>query len=147
MGGRLGGAWERTPLPAPTLVGIAAAVAAHHLRPLHLPGWTRQTGWAVILGGFALVAAAGRERGPGSLDEPESLVTQGVHGYSRNPMYLGFSILHVGVAGATGNAWILASAPVSAALLHHAVLREERFLQKRFGAAYDAYRSEVPRYW
>ena len=50
----------------------------------------------------------------------------GVHGSPRNPIYLGCGAVHLGLAGATRNAWMLATWPVSAALLHRAVLREER---------------------
>jgi protein-S-isoprenylcysteine O-methyltransferase Ste14 len=41
---------------------------------------------------------------------------------------------------------MLATCPVSAALLHRWVLREERWLHERFGDGYDAYRARVPRY-
>ncbi|WP_265522929.1 methyltransferase family protein [Oerskovia flava] len=147
MGGRLRSAWERTPLPSETIVGIAAAALAQYSWPLRLPSWTRPAGVAVGCGGFALLSAAVWERGPGSPEDPGALVTRGLHGRSRNPMYLGFSMIHVGLAGATRNAWMLASCPVSAALLHRAVLREERSLRERFGVGYDAYRADVPRYW
>ena len=109
--------------------------------------WTRPTGWVVVCGGLALVIAAVRERGPGSLEEPGTLVTRGLHGRSRNPMYLGFSMVQVGLAGATRSVWMLASSPVSTALLHQSILREERWRRETFGDAYDAYTAGVPRYW
>ena len=147
MRGRLRVLSDRVPLPLETVGGIAAAVLAQRARPLRLPAWTRPTGWVVVCGGLALVIAAVRERGAGPLEEPEALVTRGLHGRSRNPMYVGVSMAQVGVAGVTRNAWVLASLPVSAALLHRVVLREERWLAERFGNAYDAYRADVPRYW
>ena len=52
---------------------------------------------------------------------------------SRNPIYLGFTAVHLGLAGATRNGWMLATCPVSAALVHRWVLREERWLHERFG--------------
>lgn len=143
---RLRAAWDHTPLPLETLGGIAAAVSAQQMRPLGLPAWARPAGWLLAGGGLGLVMAALRERGPGSLEEPQSLVTRGLHGRSRNPMYLGCSAVHLGLAGATRNAWMLTSWPVSAALLHQWVLREERWLHERFGNEYDAYRARVPRY-
>jgi protein-S-isoprenylcysteine O-methyltransferase Ste14 len=147
MCGRLRAAWDHTPLPLETIAGIAAAVLTQRSQPLRLPAWTQPTGWTVVCGGLALVIAAVRERGPGSLDEPGTLVTRGLHGQSRNPMYLGFSMVQVGLAGATRNLWMLAACPVSAALLHQSILREERWLRERFGDEYDAYRAGVPRYW
>jgi protein-S-isoprenylcysteine O-methyltransferase Ste14 len=100
-----------------------------------------------VCGGLALVIAAVRERGPGSLEEPGTLLTRGLHGRSRNPMYLGFSMVQLGLAGATRNVWILASYPVSAGVLHQSILREERWLRAKFGDEYDTYRAGVPRYW
>jgi protein-S-isoprenylcysteine O-methyltransferase Ste14 len=41
---------------------------------------------------------------------------------------------------------MLATCPISAALVHRWVLREERWLLERFGDGYDAYRTRVPRY-
>lgn len=143
---RLQAAWDHTPLPLETVSSIASAMLAQHVRPLRLPAWTRPAGWMLAGGGLALVLAALRERGSGSLEEPSTLVTRGSHGRSRNPIYLGCSAVHLGLAGATRNAWMLAAFPVSAALLHRWVLREERWLRERFGDEYDAYRAKVPRY-
>ena len=49
-------------------------------------------------------------------------------------------------AGVGRNAWILAATPLSAALLHRSVLREERWLAARFGPHDDSYRSAAPRW-
>ena len=147
MGAKLRAAWDHTPLPLETWGSVAAAALVQRAQPLRLPAWTRPTGWMVVGGGVALVIAAVRERGPGSLDEPGALVTRGLHGRSRNPMYLGFSMVQLGLAGATRNGWMLASCPMSAWLLHRSVLREERWLRARFGVEYDAYRADVSRYW
>jgi protein-S-isoprenylcysteine O-methyltransferase Ste14 len=143
---RLRAAWGRTPLPLETVGGIASAVLAQHVWPLRLPAWTRPAGCMLAGGGLALVIAALRERGPGSLEDPRALVTRGLHGRSRNPIYLGCTAIQLGLAGATRNAWMLASCPVSATLLHRLVLREERWLWERFGDEYDAYQARVPRY-
>ncbi|MDP3889789.1 MAG: hypothetical protein Q8Q44_01035, partial [Nocardioides sp.] len=97
MLGRLRAAWDHTPLPAETVAGILAAVLAQQARPLRLPPWTQPAGWALVGAGLALVAAAVRERGPGSLDDPGALVTRGLHGRSRNPMYLGSGVVQIGL--------------------------------------------------
>jgi protein-S-isoprenylcysteine O-methyltransferase Ste14 len=143
---RLKDAADRIPLPAETLTGIAAGLLAQRLRPLRLAAWARPGG-AVLLGcGLTVVVVAWRERGPGPLEEPEALVTTGLHGISRNPIYVGFTTVHLGLAGATRNGWMLVTCPVSAALVHRWVLREEAWLRERFGDEYAAYRARVPRY-
>jgi protein-S-isoprenylcysteine O-methyltransferase Ste14 len=143
---RFKAAADQIPLPAETLAGVVAAMLAQRVRPLRLPAWAGPAGLVVAGGGLAVVMAAWRERGPGSLEEPEALVTTGLHGVSRNPIYLGCTAIHLGLAGATCNAWMLATCPVSAALLHRWVLREERWLRERFGGEYDAYQGRVSRY-
>jgi protein-S-isoprenylcysteine O-methyltransferase Ste14 len=143
---RLEAVADQIPLPAETLVGVVAAMLAQRVRPLRLSAWARPAGLVLAGGGLAVLVAAWRERGPGSLEEPEALVTTGLHGVSRNPIYLGCTAVHLGLAGATRNGWMLATCPVSAALVHRWVLREEGWLRERFGDAYDAYRARVPRY-
>jgi protein-S-isoprenylcysteine O-methyltransferase Ste14 len=134
------------PLPGETMVGVLFGVLAQHVRPVRLPARARPVGAACAVAGLALVVVAWRERGTGSLEEPATLVTTGVHGVCRNPMYVGFTAIHLGLAGLTRNGWMLATCPVSAALLHRWVLREEGWLTDRFGAEFDAYRARVPRY-
>lgn len=137
---------DSIPLPAETLGGVVLGVIAHRLRPRPLPAWTRPVGLLLVCGGLATVVAAWRERGPGSLEEPAALVTRGLHGRSRNPMYVGFTAAQLGLAGVTRNGWMLVTWPASTALLHRWVLREEGWLHARFGAEYDGYRARVPRY-
>ena len=137
---------DRIPLPAETLGGVVAGRLAQRVRPARLPAWFAPAGLVLAGGGLAVVAAAWRERGPGSLEDPAALVTTGLHGVSRNPIYLGCTAVHLGLAGATRNGWMLATCPVSAALVHRWVRREEGWLHERFGEEYDAYRVQVPRY-
>ena len=92
------------------------------------------------------LAAAWRERGLTDLEHPDALVTTGVHALSRNPIYVGFTLAHLGLAAATRNGWMLVTCPASAALVHRWVPREEDLLHQLFGAEYDAYRAKVPRY-
>jgi protein-S-isoprenylcysteine O-methyltransferase Ste14 len=144
--GRLKDVADRVPLPAETLAGIAAGLLAQRFRPLRLSALARPTGLVLTGGGLTVLVVAWWERGPGSLEEPESLVTTGMHGISRNPIYLGFTAIHLGLAGATRNGWMLLTCPVSAALVHRWVLREEEWLRERFGDEYAAYRTRIPRY-
>ena len=143
---RLKVAVDSIPLPAETLAGVVVAMLVQRVRPLSLPAAAAPAGLVLACSGFAVVVAAWWERGPGSLEEPAALITTGVHGVSRNPIYLGCTAVHLGLAGATGNGWMLATCPASAALVHRWVLREERWLRERFGDQYAAYQSRVPRY-
>lgn len=137
---------DTIPLPGETLAGVVVGALAQRARPVRLPARARPAGAVCAAAGLALVVTAWRERGPGSLEEPATLVTTGVHGVSRNPMYVGFTAIHLGLAGLTRNGWMLATCPVSAVLVHRWVPREERWLADRFGDEYADYRARVPRY-
>lgn len=146
VGGRLTGLVDSVPLPGETVGGVVVGVLVHRLRPWTLAPVLRPVGIAAAVAGIGLVAAAWRERGPGDLEHPVVLVSTGVHARTRNPIYVGFALAHLGLAAATRNGWMLVTCPVSAALVHRWVPREEAFLHELFGAEYDAYRARVPRY-
>lgn len=77
-----------------------------------------------------------------------ALVSTGPFAVSRNPIYLGNTLVLVGLAGALGNAWFLLAAVAAARLVTTlAILREEAHLAGRFGAAWDDYAARVPRWF
>jgi protein-S-isoprenylcysteine O-methyltransferase Ste14 len=83
--------------------------------------------------------------GPVNLDGPERLVTSGPYAVSRNPMYVGWALLHVGAGMSARSGWMLVAFPLAAARVHHQILQEERELGEKFPAEYARYRGEVPR--
>jgi protein-S-isoprenylcysteine O-methyltransferase Ste14 len=91
--------------------------------------------------GLAGVREFHRHRTPTSPFKPTTaLVTSGVFRFTRNPMYLGFVMLTVGVAVALNSSAFLLAAAVMATLLQVAVIRpEERFLAMRYGSAFEEY--------
>lgn len=137
---------DRIPLPGETVGGVVLGAVVQRVRPMWLPPAVGPAGIACAVAGIGLVAVAWRERGPGDLEHPVALVTTGVHARTRNPMYVGFTLAHLGLAAATRNGWMLVTCPVSAVLVHRWVPREEHLLHELFGTQYDAYRATVPRY-
>jgi protein-S-isoprenylcysteine O-methyltransferase Ste14 len=75
-----------------------------------------------------------------------ALVTSGPYRLSRNPMYVGWTLLYLGAALIARNAWMIASLPVVAGVLHRDVLQEEHALEQAFGEYYVRYRQQVRRY-
>jgi protein-S-isoprenylcysteine O-methyltransferase Ste14 len=76
-----------------------------------------------------------------------TLVTTGPFAWSRNPIYLGNSLLLLGLAGLVGEAWFILAAPAAAfATYKLAIQREERHLSALFGADWAAYTSRVHRW-
>lgn len=75
------------------------------------------------------------------------LVTSGPFRRFRNPMYLGYALILLGLADAAHNIWIALLTPVFAiAVTQLAILPEERHLEAKFGDAYRTYK-ETSRRW
>ena len=81
--------------------------------------------------------------------EPSTtLVTGGWFRMTRNPMYLGLSLILFGVALIDGTLGAFLPLPVFVAVLHFRFIRaEERFLEGIFGDQYRDYRAQVRRWW
>ena len=113
---------------------------------------TRPVGAALIAAGAGLmgafVRAFGRARTPMDPYAPsETLVTDGPYRLSRNPGYLGASLLYAGIAMASDSAMALVPLLVAIAVIDRGVIaREERYLERRFGAPYMDYKRRVRRW-
>lgn len=81
-------------------------------------------------------------------DQPtNAIVTTGLFAHARNPVYLGGLIAILGLALMLGSDWmVILIAPAVLVLHYGVVLREERYLEAKFGAPYLAYKQSVPRY-
>jgi protein-S-isoprenylcysteine O-methyltransferase Ste14 len=75
------------------------------------------------------------------------LATQGIYAYTRNPIYEGFFFLIAGVEVCAASIWILILLLPYSLIMHYGIiLREERYLENKFGADYRQYKSNTPRY-
>lgn len=142
----------RVPPPLVVLTGFAAAAAVGAL--VDLPPLPRSSaaGPAVVIFGAALIFwSAGLFRRSGTAIAPtrraETLVRDGPYRYSRNPIYLGFVGVYVGLA-----LWLRLLAPllvlpiVVMVLQRRVIEREERHLRARFGHDFERYEVAVRRW-
>ena len=84
---------------------------------------------------------------PNPYKPTSAIVTSGIYGFTRNPIYIGFHLVVLAVAVAANNAWLFVSALLLFVLLQFGVVRaEERYLSGKFGAEYDEYRRRVRRW-
>jgi protein-S-isoprenylcysteine O-methyltransferase Ste14 len=144
----------RFPPPALYLAGILIGALMQHFTPT--PSLPRDVqlplGIGLVLLGVAIiVAGASTIIGGGSTINPagtaKHLMTGGIYRFTRNPMYLGLAIVHVGVAAWANSLWILVLLPIVIVLMNVLVIqREEAHLTRRFGAEYDAYRQRTRRW-
>jgi protein-S-isoprenylcysteine O-methyltransferase Ste14 len=141
--------WGNVPIPEAHLVGLGAGILLQVVTPWSRP-WPTQAGqgcgWPLILAGLWLGAWAVRAAAAVDLERPDQLVDRGPYAFSRNPMYLAWTLGYVGIALVAGTAWPLLLLPAVLAVTHVEVLGEERSLERRFGAAYRSYRASVRRY-
>jgi len=93
----------------------------------------------------ALVGLIVRAYAAGCLDKNRSLAVSGPYAYTRNPLYLGSSIMGCGFAIA-GHSWPLGLGFIVlfVAVYWPVMLREEEFLHQQFGETYDRYAQAVP---
>jgi protein-S-isoprenylcysteine O-methyltransferase Ste14 len=77
----------------------------------------------------------------------EHLVTGGPFAFTRNPIYLGNTMLMLGAGLVFGLLWFLPAAVIAAFLTQRiAIEAEEKHLESRFGRAYRDYRKKVRRW-
>jgi protein-S-isoprenylcysteine O-methyltransferase Ste14 len=81
-------------------------------------------------------------------NKPTSVIVRtGPYRFSRNPIYLAFSIFQLGIASCVNSLWLIATLLGAVALMAWVVIpREERYLERRFGADYLAYKRSVRRW-
>ena len=112
--------------------------------------------WAVggglILVGVAIMAAGVRNFSRAATPVPSNqpvraLVTTCIHGWSRNPIYVGMFLLYAGIGIGARSPWVLILAlPLVIILRYRVVAREETYLERRFGDAYRDYKVRVRRW-
>ena len=76
-----------------------------------------------------------------------ALVTSGPYRFTRNPMYVGMAVLYLALALSLGVIWALALLPAVLYLVDRLVIvREEHYLETKFGENYREYKQRVRRW-
>ncbi len=76
-----------------------------------------------------------------------AIVSDGVFGISRNPIYLSMTLFYLGVASLVNSVWLfLFLFPVLFVIHYGVILREEQYLERKFGAKYLGYKARVRRW-
>lgn len=128
---------QRWRVPAGFVLGALFILLARP-RPLSLA-----IGLPLAALGLGLRASAA-----GHIRKNDVLATTGPYRFTRNPLYLGSTILGLGLVIAADR-WLLALLAALALVgIYLPVIRaEEEYLRQRFGAAFEAYAARVPRLW
>jgi protein-S-isoprenylcysteine O-methyltransferase Ste14 len=143
--------------PVLFLVALLLGLALDHVLAVPVAGLEadlvhRISAGSLILLGLALAAAGIRDFTSAGTPVPtykptRALVTTGIHGWTRNPIYLGMFLLYGGIGLAARSPWILIlTLPLAITIRYGVVAREEAYLERRFGDAYRQYKTHVRRW-
>ncbi len=116
------------------------------------PNWVRILGVCIsIIGVVVFVLAVFTMRdswraGVSETDQTE-LVTEGIYGISRNPAFLGFDLVYIGILLMFFNLGLFLISAFAILMLHLQIINvEEDFLISAFGEKYVDYKKHVRRY-
>ncbi len=136
------------------LTAIIVGILLNILWPLSVGGGFWRIGVGLLLVGLGVyVSASGsgefeRQKTAVNPHFPASAVVQsGLYRYSRNPMYVGLTAVLLGVGLLINSLWSILLVIPTLILLHFGViLREEAYMEKRFGQEYLDYKKSVRRW-
>lgn len=143
--------------PLIVLVTILAAFVLDYLYPAgHMARSASSlrylAGGIAMLTGIVLLGAASNEMRKEGTSIPTweptlAIATGGIYARSRNPIYLSFVIMMIGIGLLFSSDWIFVLLVPFVVLMHFGVIRrEEEYLLARFGTPYANYMQRVPRY-
>ena len=109
-------------------------------------------GWVLVVAGVVLLASflAAFRRARTPVDPREAtttVVTSGPYRLSRNPAYLGMTLIYAGIAVLSQALWAFLALIVTLVVVDRGVVaREERYLERKFGAEYLRYKARTRRW-
>ena len=135
---------------------LVAATVLEAVVPLPVLGAYAITRYLVgallAVSGFVLIGMGTRRFVAAGTNIPPNLpttalVVDGIYGRTRNPLYLGSTFVYLGLSVAAGSLWaIVLVAPLLWVMNVGVITREERYLERKFGDAYRAYKAQVRRW-
>ncbi|MCH7795577.1 MAG: isoprenylcysteine carboxylmethyltransferase family protein, partial [Proteobacteria bacterium] len=76
-----------------------------------------------------------------------AILSDGLYGVSRNPIYLGLTAIYLGVGVMADAGWVAVLLGPLLLVMHFGVIaREERYLERKFGDEYLRYKASVRRW-
>ena len=117
----------------------------------HMPANARFTGFCIgMLGDIIFLASVLCMKDSWRAGIPDKdrtkLVTTGIYRYSRNPAFLGFDFMYVGLLLMYFNLSMLVVSAFAIIMLHLQILQEERYLTENYVESYREYQKHVFRY-
>lgn len=140
------------PFVALFYIVIALILGRFAVIPLVIPQFVKNIGLGLTFIGFLFGVGAFIEfrKARTTLDphgSVKALVMNGVYRFTRNPIYLGFLLMVIGLPLNYGYYWGIIISPLYITSMNRLVIeREEAYLEKKFKEQYTGYRSRVRRW-
>jgi protein-S-isoprenylcysteine O-methyltransferase Ste14 len=140
--------------PVLMAIHLAAALLLGWLVPLPLPvpGFAYVAGSIVVILGLLVAFGALRQMiqahtSPDPHAPTTSVVTTGIYRFTRNPIYVGYLCVLIGIPLIFGNYWGLVLSPLQVILFNRLIIQhEEAYLFGKFGQEYLDYKTRVRRW-
>jgi protein-S-isoprenylcysteine O-methyltransferase Ste14 len=142
--------------PPPLIYAVPLAVGLYLDRANPFPIMPRPLAtWLgvalIVLAGVLAVSAFAqfwrKHTSPMPFKPTTAIIQSGPFRISRNPLYLSLTLLYLGIALFKNTAWPVLLLPLVLVVVYRGViLREERYLEQKFGDEYVSYKSRVRRW-
>ncbi|MFQ5762401.1 MAG: methyltransferase family protein [Candidatus Bathyarchaeia archaeon] len=142
--------WSNVPVPEACVAVLVVGVIVHLFLPLMFFSelWLAHVvGWPLIAAGVLVVVWAVRTVKDMDISKPTRVISTGPYAFSRNPMYVSWMPIYVGIAFIINTVWLVLLMPAVLIFTHYfIIIPEEQYLERRFGDDYRRYRDRVRRY-
>ncbi|HYN82422.1 MAG TPA: isoprenylcysteine carboxylmethyltransferase family protein [Gemmatimonadaceae bacterium] len=142
--------------PPPLIYGLPLAAGLYMDRRDPFPVMPPEYAWwigvaliavGVVLGVSAFVQFLRKHTAVMPYRPTTAIIRSGPFRITRNPVYLALTLGYIGVALMMNSAWPLLLLPLVLLVMHRGVvLREERYLEQKFGDEYNSYKVSVRRW-
>ncbi len=142
--------WSNVPIPEVYVAALMVGIVVHVFLPATMfpVAWIgHSVGWPVLLTGLLLAAWAVATAATVDVAKPTEVIASGPYRLSRNPMYLAWALINLGVGLIVNGGWVVMFL-IGALLFTHLITipSEERSLERRFGQSYISYKGRVRRW-
>jgi len=149
------GASVKFPPPIVFLVFMLLAYGFHYLRPMvigDIPNLLTIGAFVTILGFVIIFIATHSFKLAQTNIEPWKptvrIISSGIFAYSRNPIYVAFCIITLGIGLILNSFWVTFSLiPSIVVIFFIAIKKEELYLESKFGQEYLSYKENVRRWF
>jgi protein-S-isoprenylcysteine O-methyltransferase Ste14 len=150
------GAAVRFPPPfVPVIALVAGVVLEKWIFPISWPlsnvlrfglgGLLIVVGLALMAAAFGLFRSTGQD--PKPWESTPEIISTGIYGFTRNPMYVSMGVLQAGIGLTIENIWVVLLVPATWTTIYLIAIRhEEAYLERKFGSVYQDYKDTVRRW-